>query len=240
MVHHFSNLSIALIECDSIKAKSISNSIEEKFNQIPVVFDSVEAYLKYYDETENDGSSYRLLIADIGDNQKDRKFALRNIGSTRNIKSNVLVISTKDTAEKVLSSLSSEDQFREHEVGAFLNRVNLLFLENDESSQKNGAIYIQAVETELPVIRKNYFVIENTQVKVTKKERDILRLLVASYKENKFLLRETAERELWSNANAAIRKSYDVHLCSLRKKLTPFDWLIDYNYSVKGHRLRKW
>jgi DNA-binding response OmpR family regulator len=112
-------------------------------------------------------------------------------------------------------------------IEAILRRISSENQPNDQNIYKIGVYTFD--------VRKQVLSHENEEVKLTTKESELLRLLVANA--NKVLERNYALKAIWIDDNYFNARSMDVYITKLRKHLKDDDSVEIINVHGKGYKL---
>lgn len=152
----------------------------------------------------------------------------------------IIFLTAKDTENDMLTgfSLGADDYiskpFSLKEVSA---RVKAC-LRRDTSKEEETETTSNIIEVDglLINISNKIVCIDDKELQLTRKEFDILLLLVAS--PNKSFTRETILNTVWKNESIVLDRTVDVHITRLRKKIGKYSKRIvsrsNFGYSFKG------
>lgn len=166
-------------------------------------------------------SKYDLILLDVmmeGISGYKVAKALRNAPTTSNLP--IIFITAKDSENDILTgfSIGAEDYIKKpFSIKEVLARVQVALRRNH--SKRSVSQIIKYKKLNIDVAQKKVL-INNTPVELTKKEFEILHLLLGN--QNYVFSREEILAQVWEEDVLVLDRTIDVNITRLRKKITPY------------------
>jgi len=177
------------------------------------------------DVLKEDIEQYDLLLLDVMMGGISGFQLADKLRQERHIETPIIFITAKDSENDMLTgfNLGGDDYiskpFSIKEVSARVKAVLKRQVKkvNQEQEEENKPIVVE--DLEINTVKKIVKIAGET-IKLTKKEYDILYLLIS--KENKLLTRDDILNSVWSDDTYVSARTIDVHITRLRKKIDKY------------------
>lgn len=177
------------------------------------------------DVLKEDIEQYDLLLLDVMMGGISGFQLADKLRQERHIETPIIFITAKDSENDMLTgfNLGGDDYiskpFSIKEVSARVKAVLKRQIKkvNQEQEEENKPIVVE--DLEINTVKKIVKIAGET-IKLTKKEYDILYLLIS--KENKLLTRDDILNSVWSDDTYVSSRTIDVHITRLRKKIDKY------------------
>jgi len=175
------------------------------------------------DVLKEDIEQYDLLLLDVMMGGISGFQLADKLRQERHIETPIIFITAKDSENDMLTgfNLGGDDYiskpFSIKEVSARVKAVLKRQVKKVNQEEENKPIVIE--DLEINTVKKIVKIAGET-IKLTKKEYDILYLLIS--KENKLLTRDDILNSVWSDDTYVSARTIDVHITRLRKKIDKY------------------
>jgi two-component system alkaline phosphatase synthesis response regulator PhoP len=176
------------------------------------------------DALKEDLNTYNLILLDVMMNGLSGFQLADKLRNNLNIDTPIIFITAKDTENDMLTgfNLGGDDYISKPfsikevsaRVKAVLKRQALKLAKTDEQ-EKHIIVGDMQINTENKTVKIN-----NVAIKLTKKEYEILVLLIS--KNGKLISREEILEQVWKEDGYVSSRTIDVHIARLRKKIEQY------------------
>lgn len=222
----------------TLKSKQINPGMDTKNKRILIVDDEedlceilqynlgnagfqTEIALSAEEAMKRSLNSFDLILLDVMLGQMSGFKLADKLRNDMNISVPIIFLTAKDTENDILTgfSLGADDYIpKPFSVNQLTARVKAV-LKRSRTDRMKPAVMIKYGDIEMDTVRKR-LIINDEKVELTKKEFEILRLLLEN--QGKIFSREDILTTVWGNDVVVTERTVDVNITRLRTKLGPY------------------